>query len=247
MESLVKDTVKTEAAPALTRGLELLALLARDGQSSLETLVRKTGWPKSSLWRYLQALESIGAVRQDFESKRWEALQVLRSVDSATGGALESTRSLLPQWAAETECCTELYRVQGNQLILVDRAEPEDGMVAIKARIGFERDLTELDATALVFFAFQKEFSNVPKYWCWHEGRCQRIGARVASMRVQEAKAQGYALDNDFNENGFRRFAKPILDGEQLLGVLAVVQRQTPRAEREKVQILKTLKSNPTL
>lgn len=237
------NPIKKEAAPALTRGLELLGLLARDGQNSLESLVRKTRWPKSSVWRYLQALESAGVVRQNPDNKHWEARQVLRPVDSATNLALENARLQLPQWASESGCCVELYRVDGLRLILMDRAEPEDELVALRARIGFERNLEELDSTALTFFAYHPKAQPDTKIWAWHEGRRLRIGTKIAQMRIEEARQLGWAQDNDFNENGFRRFSRAVLDVNQLVGVLAIVQRLTPRVERELPRIIKLLKS----
>lgn len=236
---------KADPAPALTRGLELLALLARDGQSSLELLARKTGWPKSSLWRYLQALEAHDAVTQHSESKLWEARMALRPIDSVSSAALEAARRTLPLWAERTGCCTELYRVDPQRLVLIDRAEAEEELAPIRARIGFERDLSELDATALIYFASQSKVQLPKKLWAWHEGRRRKLGARTAEIRIAETQKSGWAHDNDFNEYGFRRFARPVLEQGQLVGVLAIVQRLTPRAEREKTTIHKILKTDP--
>ncbi|GHB92144.1 helix-turn-helix domain-containing protein [Cerasicoccus arenae] len=235
---------KIDPAPALTRGLALLAILGRDGQSSLEALVRKTGWPKSSVWRYLQALESLGAVHQDDGSKLWEARQALRSVASLESLALEEARRILPVWAKEVKCCVELYRVGVASLVLIDRAEPEDEIVSIRARIGFQRDLEELEATVLIYFAFQNMVLPEANTWVWDEGRKRKVDPSAAAMRINEARTFNWAQDNDFNEFGIRRFACPILDGDQLVGVIAIAQRQTPRAERDKLLLIETIRTN---
>lgn len=238
---------RQDPAPALTRGLELLALLAADGQSSLEALARKTGWPKSSVWRYLQALEALCIVRQDPESKHWEALQTLKTIDQGHCPKLEKARRRLAVWAKDTHCCVELYHVREDRLILFDRAEPEDDIVSVRARIGFQRDLSELEATALIYFAFQSKRPPKGASWVWHEGRRLKIGDRAAHMRIDEVRKAGWARDNDFNEYGFRRFARPVFEDGRLVGVAAIAQRLTPLAEREKSQIVKMLNSEPNL
>ncbi|WP_309380063.1 helix-turn-helix domain-containing protein [Cerasicoccus frondis] len=243
MELIVETPRKADPAPALTRGLELLSLICRDGQISLEALVRKTAWPKSSVWRYLQALEAFGAVQQDATTKLWGARLTLRPVDVASSAAMIDAKKLLPQLATSVHCCTELYSVEGRRICLIDRAEPDDELVALRARIGFERELSELDSTALIFFAFQDEFQPLAKSWIWREGRRHKLGQRIVQMRIQEARECGWALDCDFNENGFRRFSRPVLEGQKLTGILSIVQRQTPLAEREKVAIIKHLKT----
>lgn len=222
----------------------MLAILASDGRCSLESLAKKTSWPKSSILRYLQALEAYGAVSRSEDSKLWQARQKLCPIVPDASEVLERARTRIPKLANEVNCCVELYRLERNTLVLSDRAEPENELVSLRARIGFERNLQELDATSLIFFAFQETAMPSSGLWAWHEGRQKKVGARTAQQRIAVVRESGWALDNDFNEYGYRRFACPVLDGDALVGVLAIAQRLTPLAEREKPHLIKTLKSN---
>lgn len=229
------------SAPALARGLTLLAQLAVDGQTSLEKLAARNGWPKSSVLRFLQTLEQAGAVKQDPASRRWRALQHLQALDAPNPGPLEMARNRLAVLAQLTGHCAELYRWKDGELSLMDRAEPETGEMMILARIGFRRDLNELDATALIAYAFSPD-ANVPeKVWAWKKGKKKKLSAEKRNQRLTETRESLLALDSDFNENGIRRFAVPVLHNEKLIGVLAVAQRQTPRADTETDLIKQTL------
>lgn len=229
------------SAPALTRGLQLLEQLALDGQSSLEKLAARNGWPKSSVLRCLQTLEQAGAVRQDPASKRWQALRRLQLLDGPAIGPLESARKKLPGIAERSGHCAELYQLKDGGLILFDRAEPESTEVTVKARIGFQRDLKEWEATALIAYAYAAELTLPDKVWCWKKGKKKKLSPEKRDQRMAAVREKGIAIDTDFNEFGIRRFAVAVLQDGKLAGVLAVAQRQTPRADSEIDLIQQTL------
>jgi len=232
-----------DPAPALTRGLRVLELLAIDGHASLDSLARKTGWPKSSLLRYLQALETSGAARQDPASKAWEALRSLQPVLAATASnALEPARRQLSPLAEATRHCVELYRATPSRVELIDRAEPELADVTLVARIGFVRDLRELDATAKIFYAFASQPLPPQPLWRWRAGRKTRLAHPAAAKALAAARREGVACDDDFNSNGIRRFAAPLLnDLGALVGIVSIAQRQTHRAARETDALVRAL------
>jgi DNA-binding IclR family transcriptional regulator len=57
----------------VTRGLQLLTYLNREGASSLDRLARATELPKASILRLLRSMEASGAVARDGASKRWRS------------------------------------------------------------------------------------------------------------------------------------------------------------------------------
>lgn len=237
---------RTEPAPALSRGLRLMGILSRDGQATLEQLSRLGGWPKSSTLRYLQALAGEGVVRQDKATKTWHLLKVLRPLPPGEGAALGAARRQLAKLAEQTGQCVELYRVAGGTLELMDRADPEDSEVQVVARIGFIRDLKELDATAQVYRALGNGEKRSGGQWQWRSGEKAPVPAREADRIMEETRRRGYGEDRDFNSNGIRRYAIPVREENELVGILAVAQRQTPRAETEVPVILQTLLTFPS-
>ncbi|MGA0332415.1 MAG: helix-turn-helix domain-containing protein [Kiritimatiellia bacterium] len=235
------------SAPALARGILLLDQLAVDGQASLEKLAARNQWPKSSVLRCLQTLEQAGAVEQHPETKHWRALKQLQPLISPALEPMQQARNFLPGLAQGTGHCAELYAWQQGILELIDRAEPDFGDLLVRARIGSRRDLEELDATALILFAFAPDSQPPERVWVWKKGKKKSLSAEKRELRIAECRHQGWAVDQDFNENGIRRFAIPVWAQDRLTGVLAVAQRQTPAADRETDFILKTLLPSKSL
>lgn len=237
----------TDPAPALSRGIALIEWLGREGQSPLELIARRTGWPKSSTLRYLQALAAAGVVRQDPDSLTWVLLKALRPLPIGPASPLEQARTRLAPLAAETGHCAELYQLTAEGHIeLIDRADPADHEHLLVARIGFRRDPAELDTTTLLRLAFDPAAKPVRKLWRCEAGAQHAVAAAMRDAAIRAVRTQGYAADHDFNLNGIRRFGVPLLDAQdRLLGVLAVAQRQTPRASVESSRILNALLPSP--
>ena len=235
----MEHNIPPDPAPALTRGLTILSLLSREGRMSLEAVVRETGWPKSSVLRYLQSLAAFGAVTRDPESLGWAARLAL--LPSRLQGVLETAQAQLNPLADRLGVCAELYRWIDQGLILVDRVEPEGAEVAVRSKIGFTRDLEELDATSLLVQAFA-ELPAPAAPWQWFRGRRVLLSDLARTRRVNLARRRPPASDRDFNEYGIRRHAIPLREADgRFRGVLALAQRQTPGARAETPRLRKAL------
>lgn len=235
--------IPKDPAPALSRGLELIELLSVEGQASLEQLAKAAGWPKSSILRYLQALAGAGVVRQDERSKAWQLLKVLRSLPAEESDRFGSYRRRLAGLAGETGHCAELYSVSGRSIELIDRADPDVGEVSLNARIGFVRDLGELEATVLIYSAFSDFPVSGMRFWRWQGGEKVAVSARERDRAIAQARRTRHARDFEFNSNGIRRYAAPVLRNGHLVGILAIAQRQTPRANAEEPTIRSALQT----
>ncbi|MDA3874073.1 MAG: helix-turn-helix domain-containing protein [Kiritimatiellae bacterium] len=238
MEQLFKEM----PAPALAKGLVLLEQLAVDGHLSLERIAARNRWPKSSTLRYLLTLEKMGAVKQHPDTRHWQALKILHPLSPVTD-YLQPYREQLPELADRTGHCAELYHVDSNRVKLIDRADPETGEIVVAARIGFERGLTELDSTAALYFGFTPTHKPPRRVWVWKEGEKQPLTGLQRKERILRARENSFAVDVDFNEFGIRRFAIPLLTDQHLQGILAIAQRQTPRADKEVERIHEILAS----
>lgn len=228
-------------APALSCGIRLLRRLAASDCANLESLARLEGWPKSSTLRYLQAMELSGVVRQDPNTKLWHVLERLVPC-TGWNDPLAVWRSRLPEVAEAVRHCTELYAVEGDRAILIDRADPILEGLQIMARIGFLRDLSELDATCQVYLAFAGRAAGLDiGHWVWHEGKRMELSREARDTRLIEVRASGQARDVDFNENGICRYALPVFEQGQLVGIFAVAQRLTPLWREESATIEKAL------
>ncbi len=226
---LAPPTPAADPAPALSRGLAVLRALATDGPQTLEQLARASGWPKSSLLRLLRSLEGFGAVRRDTATKRYHALLTLTPLGDRGPGLLERAAPLLDALCAATAQTTELYAWGDGTLTMIDRREPEDALVSVRARIGFHRHLAELEALSQVVHAFDDTAKLPNKPWAWRGGKRVTLRLTAARKAVAEAQRRGVGIDLGVNEYGIRRYAAPLRVGQHLLGVLAIAQFCTPR------------------
>lgn len=229
MEPWTPTTITPDPAPALTRGMAILGALARDGTSTLETLVRSTGFPKTSVLRLLGALCDCGAVERDNVTKRYSA-KVIISPRVETGMTLiHRAREVMVELSEQIQHTSELYRVMPSGLTMVERAEPEAATVLATARIGHYRDLSEIESLNLVYRAWTNQSNSVAptqKIWQWDE-HCQRKAIKPSDTKqlVKEARQQGYAFDLSINPHGVRRYSVPIFDDHQnLWGILSLAQ-----------------------
>ena len=222
--------MENDPAPAIGRGLALLRILERDGRCSLEHVVAVSGFPKTSVLRLLTSLEAAGAVVRDDHTKRYRAL--LRLVVINDGGpdlrALVADR--LPQLAQRVNAAVECYAWDGG-MTMVDRCDPADGHIQVRARIGDGRDLIELDAVTQVACVWG-DLAVAREAWTYVAGKRKRLTKQWSTQLLDQARETGVARDNDLNEHGILRHACPVLSADgRLLGALAVARTWVPDAK----------------
>ncbi len=240
-----------DPAPALGRGLTLLATLDREGACSLEQLARVTGWPKSSVARLLKSLVLARTVRRDAVTKRFSAVCRLTPVDAGGGALRRAAGRVMAELAESCGHTVELHAVDAARpdrpLIMIDRCEPpwDDVPVRVIARIGFERDLHEIDALTQVALVWGRP-RIVPHgsgNWAWQHGRRLRLTRRGVLRLIDACEHRGAGVDEDANEHGVCRCAAPIVDGEgRLVAVLAIARFVAPVARASGAAALPALR-----
>jgi len=197
-----------DPAPALSRGIDLLDRLSRDGPQVLERLAETASLPKSSTLRLLAALERLGLVARDPATRRFHARAALVRGGSDAAEAARQ-RQVLAALARDSGQAAELWELRGNRLVMVDRADPEDASTAVRARIGYERDLSEADAVAVVAFAFLD--APLPaRHTRSSDHRLAPASRASVQQAVRQCRREGRAADAGINSNGVRRFAAPL-------------------------------------
>ena len=216
--------MKPSPAPALTRGIAVLRLLATEGSSSLEQIAAATDWPKSSLLRVLEALEMAGVVTRDPVSKRFSAIQQLVAMPGSGLDLRAACATPMPQLAESLGATVELHQWDGAVLTLIDRAEPEGERASVRARIGFRRNLDELDALTQVCIAWGGCRVR-PTHAFEDDARRVRLTLRRTAEIVDLARERGFGADLGCNSNGVSRQAVPLCThSDELIGVLAVAR-----------------------
>lgn len=229
------ESTQADPAPALTRGLTLLQILEREGASSLDQLTSHSGWPKSSVFRLLHSLEAYGAVERDAATKRYTASLRLVPVAGGEDDLRRAARSELVPLAESCGSSAELFAWDGYQLVMIDRADPEDAQVIVRNRVGTTRSLSELEALSQVVHAWADPESSAP-YWAWGtDGRRDLDAAGVAQL-IASARV-GLGDDHLPNGYGIARLAAPIRGGDGgLIGVLSLARIHAERSpERDAI------------
>ncbi len=227
-----------DPAPALTRGLELLRRLGQDGPTSLERLAARTGYPKSSVNRFLQSLVAAGAVGREPVSRRYYARMRLAPVDGEGLPSIrEAAEPVLAKLAEEAGHTAELHAFADDppRLVMIERWDPEDAVVSAKARVGSQRTLHELDAMAQVVLAFGRFGGDPPAgpFWAWDDGRQRPIPRGEVPGVTEHVRREGVGVDLGVNSNAVRRYAAPIREpAGKLRAVLALAQVCPPTARR---------------
>ncbi|MDA3961685.1 MAG: helix-turn-helix domain-containing protein [Planctomycetota bacterium] len=217
--------MESDPAPALSRGLEVLRLLVRDGRCGLERIAADTGYPKTSVLRLLTSLEHAGVVARDPVSKRYHALQRLVPWQHASDWRAAAAAAL-PALADAVGATAELYRWDAT-MVMIDRCAPETEGVTIQARVGFERDLRELDALAQIACVWGGH-AMPAEPWAYRAGKPLPLDQNEARALLAAAEVTGVARDQDLNAWGVQRCAVPIVANGRLLGAVAVARSWVP-------------------
>jgi len=223
---------RSDPAPALTRGLDLLKRLDVDGPATLERLTQVTGWPKSSVARILESLACAQAVQRDPSSRRYRTCLRLVTIAAMDEYTLRQAAAHAMDALCQTPNPTiELYAWQDEQLTMIDRRESAQAVVSVRARIGWVRDLTEMDALSQVVRAFHgKDFHALaPGGWVWQQGEKQTLSQGQVDRVVEHVRDTRSGIDLGINEYGVRRYASPLFKQGSLVGVLGMAQICSPR------------------
>ncbi|MFW5858176.1 MAG: helix-turn-helix domain-containing protein [Planctomycetota bacterium] len=224
--------MRKSPVPGLSRGLSLLRQFADGLPRTLDAATQASGYPKSSVRRILATLVTEGLMER---VDGGQAFRAVARIVPAGGrpGFEERIQAVLERLAAETGQTAEWYTVAEKGLIITRRAAPPEAVVQLQAQIGFVRHWDdELDAVATIGLAFAADAPPVGEgLWCY-DTRGERASVPVTDAReaVATARQARFAIETNYNNNGVKRMAAPVLDGAVLLGVLAVAMCFTPNA-----------------
>ncbi|HWL51414.1 MAG TPA: helix-turn-helix domain-containing protein [Chthoniobacteraceae bacterium] len=216
-------TIET-AAPALNRGLALWMLLQEESPLTLEEMTARLSLPKASARRLLESLCRLGLIRR-LADKRYEPLWALHSLRAPADRLREALAPRMAALCRESRHTVEWYEPTEEGLVLVLQELP-DTEVHVKARPGFLRTWgDELEATITLGHALIPG-APLPKTMERHQenGVRRPLSPGAVASLLDEARQWKTATDNAFNTNGVRRAAVAMMEGERLLGVLALAE-----------------------
>ncbi len=187
------------------------------------------GWPKSSILRIMQTLMSLGAVARDPDTLVFRALLRLTPINTEDQHLREHCAPAISELCKRTRQTIELHRFAPNDVEMIDRQEPEDANVCVRARVGWRHPLAEFDSIMQICFAFgSQDLSQLPSLWFWLGRDKSPLTRKTVEQTLTKVKKDQFATDLSININSVRRYASPIIDqGGRLRAVVAAAQACT--------------------
>ncbi len=233
------------SVPAIQRAIAVLEILASSPAGiSLADLARRTGYPKSSLFRILLALERTSVVRQDEERKVFTLGMKLVEWGNAALDRIDIktvTRPHLIRLAHDTRESYYLAILDGYDVIIIDRVDTPE-MWRIVARLG-HRSPFHATASGQVLVADLEP--EVIDRVMTTEG-LKRFTDRTLTTRQQvkkrlaQVKRQGYAVADAEYKPDLCVIAAPIYDhnGRVPAAVFTALHSERVRRDRTLVRTL---------
>lgn len=146
---------------------------------------------------------------------------------------LSVLNQLMNEISIELGVSVEAVVVAGFELFWHSCTEFQDAGIAIKAKPGFRRTLTELDPLSRLYLSRKSweeiNFDLLPDGFCRNNLNRDIISAQEARSIIQSAAGKSVDYDFDGNHLGVRRFATIIDDDKgNFLHLLSIAEAATP-------------------
>lgn len=211
-------------APALSRGLAVLAMLGEGRPASLEEISGRLRLPKASALRFLSTLQALGLLRKN-PDKTYEAMFVLRPIVDPAARFLAGLEDLMGRLCQETGCTVEWYEPSASGCTLKRQVHP-DCEVRVQARPGFVRKWEpEFEAVIRLGYAFipgAPAIGRTKRYVT--DGQLRNLSKKEVENLLTDARTSRTAIDTAFNNNGVRRAAAAVIPGGIFSGILAIAE-----------------------
>lgn len=226
----------------------ILDLVSRSSQGvSIRDLSEALRLPKGTVHRLLLSLSYFGYIKQDISTKKYLLGLKLLDLGNLIINQLDLRKlaePLLKELANKTKETVHMVIVDNNEVVYIDKIETEENIGGLKmsSRVG-SRNLAHSCAVGKVMLSY---FSDEEVDTLIKEKGLPKKTARTitdpSQFREQLAiiKKQGYALDDEENEEGIRCVAAPIFDDKGR--VISAISLSGPAFRVTKKQALDVLK-----
>lgn len=225
-------------APALSRGLAVLAALGDNGPRTLEALAGGLALPKASVFRLLETLRIAGMVRKN-PDKTYEPLCRLQPLGDSRVRLRDLVTARMDALCADTGCTVEWYEPCAEGMRLVHQVNP-DTELRVQAQPGFLRPWrVEFEAVTRLAHAFAAEALSVSatSMYATH-GVLKPLPAAKVRALLADARQTRAAHDTAYNTNGVRRYAVAATGPDGLTGILALAECHRFGAPRPRPSVL---------
>jgi DNA-binding IclR family transcriptional regulator len=230
-------------APALEKGLDILELLAREGQPMSPSLMAaRLDRSVSELFRMILVLQHRGYIAQAADGQGFELTNKLFTLGMARAQVKSLMEAAMPRMRDLSEAVDQschLAVASGDQMVVVARVE-NSGLLGFSVRPGHRRAIVE-STSGLVLFAFQHD--SLRADWARQlDAFPDKTRLETFHRQAETARRQGYVLAESDFVHGVTDLSAPILAGGTCVAALTVpfVQRKIlPRSLKETIELVR--------
>ena len=235
----------------------VIETLAENGPMGIMELSSSLGYHKSTTHRLVNSLVCLGYIRQDEESLKYSLSLKFLEIG---GKILEQTNMAalihpsLKKLSEQTGETVHLVQREGTEAVYIDKVESSASSIRMVSRVGGRIPLY----CSGVGKALLAELSDEEIRAIWEASRIRRLTPyTITSLdelmeRVGEVRKNGFAVDDEENEEGVRCIAVSIRDYHKepvyALSISAPVGRMTgermKELERDVLEFKKELAKN---
>lgn len=223
----VSPAGKTRSVPVLNRALAILELIAgsRNGLT-LPDIARKLDMPKSSAHTILLTLLRQGYVSRSQRTRRYVfSSKLLRLANQALEG-LRVREAAVPQLrklSLSTGLSVHMAILEGNEAVLVAKLDPP-GAAPLSTWIGRRMELhcTGVGKTLLAYLPDEELRTLLERRAFSRHNENTLTTQKRLQQEVESIRANGYAVDDEEDEVGYRCLGVPVFDQGAVVAAISV-------------------------
>ncbi len=233
----------SDGVQSVERALSILEVLAnyRDGLGVTD-ISEKVDLHKSTVYRLLSTLISMDYVIQDKETNRYMTTFKLYELGNKRVESMDILTASKPYTKKLMESLNEVVHLvvrENNKIIYIDKVEANN-TIRMASTIGKRSPMycTSVGKAMLAYFS-DEEVEKV-----WNASNVVKLTPNTIvdydmfRIELEKVRANGYALDNEENEDGVRCIGAPIFDrNKQIAGAISI-SGPIFRVSEEKLDII---------
>lgn len=221
----------------------VIELLAERGPMGIMELSTSLGFHKSTVHRLVTSLQQLGYVRQDEESMKYGLSLKFLEISGKILDRTDMTAMVHPylkRLSEQTRETVHLVRREGAEAVYIDKVEDGAGSIRMISRVGSRIPLyCSGVGKALLAEMEDREIREI-----WEHSRILRLTPKTITeldglmKNIEEVRKNGYALDDEENEEGVRCVAVSLPDYHKRPVYAMSISAPAARMTRERIETL---------
>ena len=208
---------ETGSVQSVERVFLIIEAMCKENESSVTGLSRATGLNKTTVFRFLNTLLSLGYVVKNEQNETYSLTLKFLRISSRKLSTYDIQKQMKPALSALSKDCGEtvhLVERNGAKVVYIDKFESDTNSVRMVSRIGMSLDIfTTAVGKAMLSNLSDEEIKDL---WDSHTHN-KKTEYTITALEdffseIEEIRKCGYAVDNEENELEVRCVAVALPD-----------------------------------